>query len=123
MTDRNTLEATMKKCDQPNLEALKQAAVFWAKAEAANRSEPKKVAPRLAAYVKSRKPSELSPMVCSVLLDGYCFQVELENNQAATLSDLTNAGEHPFNAETMYQETVLWRKWELMESLIGEVEA
>jgi hypothetical protein len=121
MIDREILEAVMKICKQPNLDALKRAAVVVAQIEAANRSEPGSVAPRLAAYVR-RRPSELSPTVSSVMLDGFIFQVELENNQAATLSDLTKAGENPFNAKAMFQETVLWRKWELMASLVGEVE-
>lgn len=124
MTDRKTLDSALKTCDLPSLDELRKAAVVRAMIEVVSRPEPGLVAPRLAAYVKSRKPSELSPMVSNVMLDGFIFQVEIENNQAEILSDLAKAGKNSLDARTTFESKVVQAKWEMMASLsVAEVEA
>jgi hypothetical protein len=124
MIDPKTRDATLKICGLPNIDELRKAAVVRAMIEVVSRPEPGLVAPRLAAYIRSRKPSELSPKVSSVLLDGIIFQIELECNQKAILTDLAKAGKNPLDARTTFESKVVQAKWEMMDSLAsGEVEA
>ncbi len=124
MIDPKTLHATLKTCDLLTLGKLKEAAVVMAILEAVCRPEPGLISPRLAAYVRSRKPSEISQRISNILLDGCCFQVELESNQEAILTDLAQTGENPFDARTFFQSKVVQAKWKMMASLsAGEVEA
>ena len=96
------------------------AAIVLAMVEVAVRPEPREYAPKIAAHIRARRPSEIAEPIVKMLTRGYYLWAELEEGRAGTLADLEAAGCSEIEAIETFVASVQAAKWQLIAALAKE---